>query len=355
MFNPLFADCYGCAPCAMARRALLALAALLLLPLLATAQGKTELLVYSALEADQIKAYKEAFESDHPAIELKFVRDSTGIVTAKLLAEKARPQADVVWGLAATSLMLLDKEGLLLPYAPKGLAAVKPSMRDPRAQPTWVGMDVWASALCFNTVEAGKKNLPKPATWAELTNPVYKGYITMPHPASSGTGYLMVSAWLQMMGEPKGWAYMDALHQNMGVYTHSGSKPCRQAGAGEYVLGLSFEYRANKTKKDGAPIDIVLPREGLGWDMEATAIMKATKKPEAAQALADWAVTRKANELYAHNFAIVALPGVQEKLQFIDGDIEGQLAKNDFTWAAANRERVLAEWSRRYEAKAEKR
>jgi iron(III) transport system substrate-binding protein len=336
----------------LSRRSLaIALAAL---PMFAAAQSKTELLVYSALEADQIKAYKDAFEKDHPAIELKFVRDSTGIVTAKLLAEKANPQADVVWGLAATSLMLLDKEGMLMAYAPKGVEAVKPSMRDARNPPTWVGMDVWSSAICFNTVEAGKKNLPKPTSWAELTNAAYKGQITMPHPASSGTGYLMVSAWLQMMGEQKGWAYMDALHQNIGSYSHSGSKPCRQAGAGEYALGLSFEYRANKTKKDGAPIDIVLPKEGLGWDMEATAILKTTKKPDAAKALADWAVSRKANELYANNFAVVALPGVQERLQFVDGEIESQLAKNDFAWAAANRERILAEWSKRYEAKAEK-
>ena len=104
----------------------------------AHAQGKTELLVYSALEADQIKAYKTAFEQDHPAIELKFVRESTGIVTARLLAEKANPQADVVWGLAATSLMLLDKEGMLAAYAPKGLEQVRPTMRDPRPQSTWV-------------------------------------------------------------------------------------------------------------------------------------------------------------------------------------------------------------------------
>ena len=83
----------------------------------------------------------------------------------------------------------------------------------------------------------------------------------MPNPASSGTGYLMVSAWLQMMGEEKGWAFMDALHQNIAAYTHSGSKPCRQAAAGEYAVGLSFEYRANKTKEDGAPIDIVLPQK----------------------------------------------------------------------------------------------
>jgi iron(III) transport system substrate-binding protein len=332
----------------------LTLSILLAVPFAAAAQGRTELLVYSALEADQIKAYKEAFEKDNPGVELKFVRDSTGIVTAKLMAEKANPQADVVWGLAATSLMLLDKEGLLMAYAPKGLATIKPTMRDPRNPPTWTGMNVWSSAICFNTVEAGKKNLPRPTSWADLTKPVYKGEITMPHPASSGTGYLMVSAWLQMMGEAKGWAYMDALHQNIASYGHSGSKPCRQAGAGEHALGLSFEYRANKTKKDGAPIDIVLPGEGLGWDMEATAILKTTKKADAAKALADWAVTRKANELYANNFAIVALPGVQEKLQFVDADIEKMLAKNDFGWAAANRERVLAEWSKRYEGKAEK-
>jgi iron(III) transport system substrate-binding protein len=243
---------------------------------------------------------------------------------------------------------------MLLPYAPKGLDAIKPNMRDPRAQPTWVGMNVWSSAMCVNTVEAGKKAMPIPKSWADLTQPAYKGQITMPHPASSGTGYLMVAAWLQMMGEQKGWAYMDALHQNMGVYTHSGSKPCRQAGAGEYAVGLSFEYRANKTKKDGAPIAIVLPSEGLGWDMEATGVMKTSKKQDAAKALADWAVTRKANELYAKNFAVVALPGVQERLEFVDADVEKLLVKNDFDWAAANRERVLAEWSRRYEGKAEK-
>jgi iron(III) transport system substrate-binding protein len=259
------------------------------------------------------------------------VRDSTGIITARLLAEKANPQADVIWGVAATSLMLLDKQGMLQPYAPRNLAKVRSTMRDAAATPTWVGMDLWSSAVCFNTVEGEKRKLPTPASWADLTRPEFKGAITMPHPASSGTGYLMVAAWLQMMGEDKGWAYMDALHQNIGVYTHSGSKPCRQAGAGEFPVGLSFEYRANKTKKDGAPIDIVFPREGLGWDVEATAIMKTSKKQEAAKALADWAVTPDANKLYAANFAVLALPEAQEKHEFIPADLEKRLARTTST------------------------
>ena len=316
--------------------------------------AKTELLVYSALEADQIKAYKAGFEKAHPDIELKFVRDSTGIITARLLAEKANPQADVIWGVAATSLMLLDKQGMLEAYAPKNLAKVRSTMRDPNATPTWVGMDLWSSAVCFNTAEGQKRKVNAPTSWSDLTKPEYKGMISMPHPASSGTGYLMVAAWLQMMGEDKGWAYMDALHQNMGVYTHSGSKPCRQAGAGEFPVGLSFEYRANKTKKEGAPIDIVFPKEGLGWDVEATAIMKTSKKQDAAKLLADWSATPDANKLYAANFAILALPEAQEKMDFVPANLESMLAKNDFNWSAANRERILTEWARRYEAKAEK-
>jgi iron(III) transport system substrate-binding protein len=323
------------------------------LALAAPAMAKTELLVYTALEADQIQAYQAAFEAANPDIEIKWVRDSTGIITAKLLAEKANPQADVVMGLAATSLMLLQKDGMLLPYAPAGLETIKANMHDTANPPSWVGMDVWSSALCFNTVEAEAKKLPKPATWADLVNPVYKGQIVMPNPASSGTGYLMVSAWLQMMGEEKGWAYMDALHQNIAAYTHSGSKPCKQAAAGEFALGLSFEYRANKSKADGAPIDIVLPSEGLGWDMEATGIMKTSKNIEAAKKLADWSASEEANKLYAANFAVVARPGIQQKLQFIDADVEAMLIKNDFAWAAENRERILTEWTKRYDGKSE--
>jgi iron(III) transport system substrate-binding protein len=332
-------------------------AAAVFLPMLAApptrAAAVTELTVYTALEADQLKAYAAAFEKASPDVKIRWVRDSTGIVTAKLLAEKANPQADVVLGLAATSLMLLDKEKMLAPYAPKGLERLKPHMRDPANPPKWVGMDLWASAICFNTVEAKNRNVSPPTSWADLAKPEYKGQIVMPNPASSGTGFLMVSGWLQMMGAEKAWQFMDALDQNVAAYTHSGSKPCKQAAAGEFVLGLSFDYRANASKRDGAPIDVILPKEGLGWDMEAAGIVAATKKMDAAKKLIDWAVTQQANELYAKNFAVVAIPGIQHKLEHINGNIESMLARNDFALAASQREKILGEWTRRYDGKSE--
>ena len=334
----------------------LAAGALLALALPAMAQ-KTTLLVYTALETDQLKAYQEGFNKSNPDIELKWVRDSTGVITAKLLAEKANPQADVVMGVAASSLALLDKNGMLEPYRPLNADAIMSQYIDKKNPPAWFGMDVWGATICFNTVEAAKKNIPKPETWKDLLKPAYKGQIVMPNPASSGTGFFDVTAWLTLWGDKNGagdgWKFMDGLHANMAQYTHSGSKPCNMAAAGEYVVGISFEYRANANKAKGAPIDLVFPKEGLGWDLEAFAIHKGTKKLAAAKKLADWASSKDAMLLYGKNFAITAQPGVAAPLANVPKDYEARLVKMDFAWAAENRERILAEWNKRYSAKSE--
>ena len=338
---------------------MLAASALLALSFSAAAQTRTTLLVYTALETDQLKAYQEGFNKAYPDIELKWVRDSTGVITAKLLAEKANPQADVVMGVAASSLALLDKNGMLVPYTPLNADAIMSQYIDKKKPPAWFGMDVWGTTICFNTVEAAKKGIPKPETWKDLLKPAYKGQIVMPNPASSGTGFFDVTAWLTLWGDKdgkgEGWKYMDGLHENIAQYTHSGSKPCNMAAAGEFVVGISFEYRANANKAKGAPIDLVFPKEGLGWDLEAFAIHKGTKKLDAAKKLADWASSKDAMLLYGKNFAITAQPGVASPLANVPADYEARLVKMDFSWAADNRERILAEWNSRYNAKSEKR
>jgi iron(III) transport system substrate-binding protein len=313
-----------------------------------------KLTVYTAYENEQLAPYKKAFEAANPDIEIQWVRDSTGIITARLLAEKANPQADVIWGLAATSLLQLDAQDMLLPYAPKNLDSIKPVFRSSKNPPTWVGGDAWMAAVCFNTVESGKKSLPQPASWQDLVKPAYKGLITMPNPASSGTGFLTVVGWLKIMGEDGGWKYMDALNENIAAYTHSGSKPCKQAAAGEYPLGISIEYTGASLKTKGAPIETILPKPGSGWDMEATAILKGAKNVEAAKVLADFAASRAANELYNNYYAVVAIKGINKDIPNYPANAEAMMIPNmDFEWAAANRDRILAEWSKRYDSKSE--
>jgi iron(III) transport system substrate-binding protein len=332
----------------------LAVAAVLTVGVMPALAQKTTVTVYTALENDQVAPYKAAFEAENPNIEISWVRDSTGVITARFMAEKDNPKADVIWGLAATSLLLFKKQNLLESYTPAGFAALKPSYRDAEGTPAWTGMDAWLAVVCYNTAEGAKLKAAAPASWMDLTKPEFKGQVVMPHPASSGTGYLAIAAWLQIMGEEKGWAFMDKLHDNIAVYTHSGSAPCVQAAKGERLVGIGFDMRGASEKTKGAPIDLIVPGEGVGWDMEATAIVKGTKNLEAAKKVADFAASKTANEkLYAKYYALVAHPDVKAAPPNYPGDGEAKMAKNNFGWMAENRDRILKEWSKRYESKAQ--
>ena len=318
-----------------------------------SASAETELTVYTAVEAEDLARYAEEFNKSYPDIKINWVRDSTGIVTAKLLAEKNNPQADVIWGLAATSLLLLKSEGMLEPYAPAGVDKLDPKFVDNDDVPSWVGMDAWVAAVCYNTVEAKAAGLEPPKSWKDLTDPKYAGHVIMPNPNSSGTGLLDVSSWLQMFGEEGGWDYMDALHKNISRYTHSGSKPCKLAAAGEIPIGISFAFRGAKSKADGAPLEIIVPSEGVGWDMEATAIVAGTANLEAAQKLVDFSVTREANEMYNSGYAVVAMPGVAKPVKHFPEGLLDAMIENDFEFAANNRAAILEEWQKRYDGKSE--
>jgi iron(III) transport system substrate-binding protein len=313
-------------------------------------QPKERLVVYTAAEADQLPAYQEAFARAHPEIELVWVRDSTGIVTAKLLAEKKAPQADVVFALAATSMMVLDRQGLLADYQPKSAARVDPRFRDPRQPAHWTGEALWSAAVCVNTAEAARRGLPMPASWEDLTKPVYRHTITMPDPASSGTGYLAVASWLQIFGEDKGWQFMDALNKNVTEYAHSGSKPCKDAARGETPIGISIDFRAAQMKGQGYPIAVVVPNEGVGWDLEATGLVKGSPHAKAGKVFVDWAFSDEAMRLYAKNFPVVGVSQFARPIPNLPDHYAQHLASIDLGWMAQNRDRIIKAWSGRFAA-----
>jgi iron(III) transport system substrate-binding protein len=312
-----------------------------------------ELTVYTAVEAEDLQRYAEMFNADHPDIKINWVRDSTGVITAKLLAEKDNPQADVIWGLAATSLLLFKSEGMLEAYKPNGVENLDPKFVDKSSPPSWVGMDAWVASVCYNTVESEKAGLPVPSSWKDLLDPVYEGHLIMPNPNSSGTGFLDVSSWLQIFGEDGGWEYMDGLHKNIARYTHSGSAPCKLAASGEIPIGISFAFRGAKSKAAGAPLEIIVPSEGVGWDMEATAIVAGTDSIDAAKTLVDWSITKGANEMYNTGYAVVAYPGVAKPVEHFPEGLTEAMIDNDFEFAANNRAAILEKWQSLYDGKSD--
>ena len=131
-----------------------------------------------------------------------------------------------------------------------------------------------------------------------------------------------------------------------------GNAPCRQAGSGETPIGVSFAYRGAKVKNKGAPIEIIIPSEGVGWEMEATAIMKGTDKLDAAKKLVDFSVSKEANVMYNSVYAVVAYPGVAQPVENYPPNIGDAMIESDFEWMAENRLRILKEWQTRYDSKS---
>lgn len=339
--------------CPMLRMCLMLLVGSILMGWVAPAQAQRSeaakrITVYTALENEQIRALLADFGRVHPDIQVEVVRDSNGVIAARLLAEADNPRADVVWQIAATTLKVLADRHLLEPYAPKELDAILPRFRDPSDPPLWVAGDAWMTAFAVNTVEMRRRGLPVPTRYADLIDPKYRGLITMPNPASSGTGFMMVSGILQKMGEEAGWAYLDALHRNILRYEHSGSRPAKQAAAGEAAIGISFCYASLQAKARGAPLEVVFPAEGSGWEMEASALIRKANISPAAQRFLDWASSRTAVAEYGKSYGVLSRADVTSDRRGYPADVDAQMAPNDLAWAAEHRDRILDEWNRRY-------
>ncbi|MFN4243276.1 MAG: putative 2-aminoethylphosphonate ABC transporter substrate-binding protein [Tepidisphaerales bacterium] len=315
---------------------------------LASAAAREKITVYTALENEQIRPLLADFQTQNPGVEVEVVRDSNGVIAARLLAEADNPRADVVWQVAATTLMMLAGRELLEPYAPAGLSSIRPRFRDAAEPPRWVAGNAWMTAFACNTVELRRRGLPVPKSYADLADPRYRGLITMPHPGSSGTGFMLVSGILQTMGESEGWAYLDALHRNVLRYEHSGSRPAKQAAAGECAIGISFCYASLQARERGAPIEVVFPAEGSGWEMEASALVRKREIAPAARRFLDWATGRSAVTEYGRSYGVLSREDVRSDRAGYPADVDAQMAPNDLSWAASHRDRILEEWNRRY-------
>ena len=310
-----------------------------------------EITVYTALEEDDVRVYLAEFAKAKPNIKVNLLRLSTGDLIARIVAEKANPRHDVIWGTALTQMVDPRVLEMAEPYRPAGIDAVKTQFKDP--QNRWFATTGYFAGFCVNTEILKKNNLPMPTSWQDLLNPVYKGQIVMPNAASSGTGYLQIVSLLQMKGEEKGWQYLKDLDKNIAQYIKSGSRPCKMAATGEYAIGLSFAFSGVKQIMEGYPIKLVIPSEGAGYEVEVSMLMKSSKNKEDAKQFLDWLLTLDAAKLYGERAEMSSVPGAKPTEAVLKAglpaDVSSVLYKMDFAASANNKDRILAEWKKTIE------
>ena len=91
-----------------------------------------EITAYTALEEDDVKVYLDAFAKAKPGIKVNVLRLSTGDLIARILAEKANPRHDVIWGVALTQMVDPRILEMAEPYKPAGADQMKAQFRDPQ-------------------------------------------------------------------------------------------------------------------------------------------------------------------------------------------------------------------------------
>ena len=285
----------------MARALAILLVTLLLLPLAPTAVPGAEdkLVVYTAYEENELKTFWEQFKKDLPDLAAKasYIRGSTGPIMARLEAEKANPQADVVWGVFNDYVIGAGKKGLLDPYAAKEGDKIPARFR--ASDGLWQGVTLLTVAFAVNQKKMGELKLAPPKSWADLLDPKYKNHIVMSNPSTSGTAYLLLASHAARLGEDKMWEYYDKLDKQLSQVTKSGGAPGRMAASGETPIGVALAYEVEMAKKQGAPIDVIHPADGVPWTFEANALVKGAKNPQNAKRFLDWAVSRGAMASYA--------------------------------------------------------
>jgi iron(III) transport system substrate-binding protein len=316
----------------------------LLLPLVTMPAGAAEdrLVIYTAFEENELKTFWEQFRKDLPDLAAKasYIRGSTGPTMARVEAERANPQADVIWGVFHDYVIAAAKKGLLDPYAAKDSEAIGARFKD-RGN-LWQGVTLLTVAITTNQKRMAELKLPAPKGWADLLDPKYKGHIVMSNPSTSGTAYLLLASHVARLGEDRAFEYYQALDRNLSQVTKSGGAPGRMAASGETPIGVALEYEVNIAKKQGAPIDIIFPADGVPWTFEANALVKGAKNPQNARRFLDWAVSKSAMSAYAQWRGT----GISRSDVPVQGPkiTEMNLINLDFVKAAEDKERLVKKW-----------
>ena len=318
-----------------------------------TAMAVTQLTIYTAASPSDLARIKSAYRSENQDIEIRWVRDSTDRILQRLRVESRQPKADIVWGVAASGIAALAANGYFEPYAPADFSGLDRRFSDGQTPPRWIGLLVWANVLCVNRDLLAAENLKSPERWGDLLDPAFKGRVLALDPAGSRTGLMTVAGWMSLWGNDGAWRYMEGLHRNIAVYLRSGNAPCDFVARGLYPIGISYAYRAAKHIAKGRPIDLIVPGDGVGWDVEAMAIVRGTPYVEAARAFADWAIGPAAMKLQSRRFGLVSRPENGLAVRFYPEKLKDALVPIDFEKRAIERERMLAEWRLRFGAKAE--
>ena len=286
----------------------------------------------------------KAFE-DATGIKVKFLTMSSGEVLTRLRAEKANPMSDIWFGGGSDAFIQAKKEKLTQSYISPNAERVQPAFRDPEGY--WTGVSLVVVGLNVNADRLTQRKLQVPGSWADLAASDYRDEVLASNPNTSGTAYTTVSGILQIMGEEKGWEFLDKIYGNIPFLTKSGSAPGKKALAGEFSVGIAPDPHILELRNPDAPLKAIFPSDGvLAWP-SPVAMIAGAKHPGNAQQFIDWCLTAEGQKILMQASPRVPTTDV-EVLPGVPRLADLNLIPYDHLKWGAERERVVKLFNERF-------
>jgi ABC-type Fe3+ transport system substrate-binding protein len=245
------------------------------------------------------ETWAEKFKEE-TGIQIKYISGSGTQMRQRIEAEANEPRADVFISTPADA-FTLDRQGLLAPIPWDSLAPAK-DIDDRFKFPTvavW-GYDLWEIGYNAQYVKAEEA----PQSWADLTDPKWKGKLGLAEPSiSSPVRHFMVLE--RAYGEQKAWDYELGMYDVGGKTWNTPGEAERALGVGEvYVAPLSMGSIMVASEQVGGDVKAVVPEEG-GWLMiNSISMVKDSPHPDAALKFLEWYLSPWAQDDIMNNLGI---------------------------------------------------
>jgi iron(III) transport system substrate-binding protein len=184
---------------------------------------------------------------------------STGLAN-RLLAEKARPRADVFWSNEPVRTLVLKSRDVLASYTSPGAQGIPPVLVDPDGY--WTGFSARLRVIAYNTTLVKQEEAPR--SIFDLADPKWRGQVAIADPRFGSTAF-HVAALYALAGDERMDDFFRRLKTN-GVRVVDGNSVVRDLVArGEVKVGLTDTDDVNVAFENGQPVAMVLPdKDGFG-------------------------------------------------------------------------------------------
>jgi len=279
------------------------------------------LTVYTAGPGSLAKNLASGFEKK-TGVKVDIFQATTGKVMARLEAEQANPQADILISASWDTAEDLHNRGWLLPFQSANAAKVPADLKSA----DYVAQGVSALGIVWNT----KSGTPEPKEWQDLTTDAFKGKVTTPDPALSGASLDLLIGLQNGMGD-SAWKLFDELKNNGMVVSGPNAQavtPVMQ-GAKAAVFG-AVDYVSYGNISQGESLKVIFPASGTVIAPRPMMILKSTQHADDAKAFVDYVLSAEGQAMVADAWLMPAREDVQAKRPLLN-DLKILPTKSDGT------------------------